>query len=308
MKVKERPICAYRNGVLVTIDDVEESGLACNCICPKCNEPLMARKGNHNVHHFAHKPNSNCNYGYQSSIHYLAKEIIASAQSIYIPELEIRGIRRESIHDDGIIRIAGRELDIKTIKLEHKIDSIIPDIVVYNNNDKPLAIEIFVTHAVDEEKERKIKDINIPVIEVDLSKVNHLITREELQNILLKPNDRKYWIFSPKRQHFLKTAAQLAQYKKLEQYNPDFCPLEKCSIINWPYYCFYNNCLKCKFRFQGTWCLAEANIENPEDIIEYSKTHLINEKKVDERLLKVLEARNYGYEKERRYWKRKGLL
>ena len=41
------------DGRLLHIDDVP-SGLACDCICPGCSRPLVAKKGRLQAHHFAH--------------------------------------------------------------------------------------------------------------------------------------------------------------------------------------------------------------------------------------------------------------
>ena len=35
---------ALKDGVPAYIDDVE-AGLKCNCVCPACGEPLVAKKG-----------------------------------------------------------------------------------------------------------------------------------------------------------------------------------------------------------------------------------------------------------------------
>ncbi|MGN5043167.1 competence protein CoiA family protein [Aeromonas sp. 3P] len=40
---------------IVSIEDVP-SGKACGCTCIDCNEPLVAKKGEVNRHHFAHEP------------------------------------------------------------------------------------------------------------------------------------------------------------------------------------------------------------------------------------------------------------
>ena len=62
------------DGRLVNVDEVQ-TGQDCNCICPACKEPLVAKnKGLVRVHHFAHQSGSECDLAYESMLHLLAKE------------------------------------------------------------------------------------------------------------------------------------------------------------------------------------------------------------------------------------------
>ena len=70
---------ALKNGEVISISDVE-SGLKCGCVCPSCGEPLVAKKGSKVMHHFAHHSGHTCEYGYETSLHLAAKEIISRAK------------------------------------------------------------------------------------------------------------------------------------------------------------------------------------------------------------------------------------
>ena len=72
-------IYALSNGKLVSVEDVP-AGLKCDCFCPACGEQLVAKKGQKMTHHFAHKAGTNCAFGYQTSLHLLAKDILANAR------------------------------------------------------------------------------------------------------------------------------------------------------------------------------------------------------------------------------------
>ncbi|OWY39307.1 hypothetical protein CEK28_08810 [Xenophilus sp. AP218F] len=48
-----------KEDVLVEVNDVDQ-GLACGCVCPACRAPLVARKGQVNIHHFAHHSRAAC--------------------------------------------------------------------------------------------------------------------------------------------------------------------------------------------------------------------------------------------------------
>lgn len=45
-----------QNGQIIMIEDIDKAhnGLHCNCVCPACKEPFVARMGNVKQHHFAH--------------------------------------------------------------------------------------------------------------------------------------------------------------------------------------------------------------------------------------------------------------
>lgn len=63
-------------GKLVNIDEVE-NGSACQCFCPACHEPLIAKNnGEIREHHFAHKSGTECEHAYESMLHLYAKEAI----------------------------------------------------------------------------------------------------------------------------------------------------------------------------------------------------------------------------------------
>lgn len=67
------------NGRFVNVDEVR-TGQDCNCICPACKEPLVAKNnGLVRVHHFAHQSGTECDLAYESMLHLLAKERVQSA-------------------------------------------------------------------------------------------------------------------------------------------------------------------------------------------------------------------------------------
>ncbi|WHY77279.1 competence protein CoiA family protein [Neobacillus sp. WH10] len=57
-----------KDGKLVHISDVEK-GLKCECVCPACNHPLIARKGEKTAHHFAHYNGSECAKSVETALH-----------------------------------------------------------------------------------------------------------------------------------------------------------------------------------------------------------------------------------------------
>lgn len=83
-------------GQIVAVDEVEK-GHACNCICPSCNEPLIARQGSVNIWHFSHyltttknsapatKP---CDYSIGHSVRLMILQLFEDLRSFTVPELK----------------------------------------------------------------------------------------------------------------------------------------------------------------------------------------------------------------------------
>lgn len=202
---------AMKDGKLIHISEAER-GLKCGCICPACRELVIARKGTKKMHHFAHRSSENCQYGYETSLHLAAKEILSQAKKIVIPSIDI--IFYGSFKD--MIRFSdATEITIERVELEHKFRNVIPDVVVYTDG-KPLFIEIYVTHPVDEEKLNKLKELGISTIEIDLSGVDHSITTEELSDILLKNNPLKYWKYNAISDRYLQKFYEVADKRYID--------------------------------------------------------------------------------------------
>ena len=185
-----------------------ERGKACNCICPVCRKQLVAKLGPHNQWHFAHD-GAECNLvaAQQTALHMLAKEIIESSKKLRFPGISIK--KDDYCNDIEDIRVQAKippsigyrkssVVNCDSVSLEKKISSIVPDIMVTAKGRKCL-IEVAVTHFVDEEKERKIKEIGLPLFEIDLSNLyNSEFSREELaEEVLFNPSNRT-WIFNPR--------------------------------------------------------------------------------------------------------------
>lgn len=184
-----------------------ERGKACNCICPVCRKRLVAKLGPHNQWHFAHD-GAECNLvaAQQTALHMLAKEIIESSKKLRFPGISIKkddycndieDFRVQAEIPSSIEYRKASVVNCDSVSLEKKISSIVPDIMVTAKARKCL-IEVAVTHFVDEEKEQKIKEIGLPLFEIDLSNLyNSEFSREELaEEVLFNPSNRT-WIFNP---------------------------------------------------------------------------------------------------------------
>jgi hypothetical protein len=241
-------IYARKDGNIVSIDEVQ-SGKDCGCVCPACGNKLWARKGEQRMHHFAHEPHTHCEYGYESSLHLAAKDILSRAKKMVIPPVYVEfpqsGKPKELLYPE-------KKIDIDYVKLENRFDDIIPDIVV-DSGDEHFFIEIYVTHPIDDEKLKKLKEKKISTIEIDLSKEKRDISVEELSDILLKTSPQKSWKYNAVSekwyQQFEKASDKMPLTQRGLALHVDGCPI---GIRNWKgknYANFVDDCTGCEYCF-----------------------------------------------------------
>ena len=239
-------IYALKDGNIVSIADVP-SGKKCGCVCPACGGELIAHKGQKRMHHFKHHSNEDCEYGYESSLHLAAKDILSRAKKMVIPPVYVEF--PQSSKSKQLLYLE-KKISFDHVELEKRFDDIIPDIVVYSG-DKYFFIEIYVTQPIDDEKLKKLKEKKISTIEIDLSKEKRDISVEELSDILLKSSDRKSWKYNAVSdkwyRHFEKDASDELPLKRHGggTYYVDRCPLQD---LNWTNYAnVRDDCMRCVY-------------------------------------------------------------
>lgn len=184
----------------VGVEDVE-SGLACKCVCPSCGGVLQAKKGDGKVHHFSHDPKNKdeCFSGYETSVHLMAKQILEEEGKLNLPMYKVSVSQKDMAgksHSESEILYEKGSQNLESIVLEQKFDGIRSDIIGYQGTEKFL-IEVAVTHFIGKEKKEKIKDLKLRVVEIDLSKINPFITKNDLRKELIEIYDNKKWINHP---------------------------------------------------------------------------------------------------------------
>ncbi len=185
-----------QNKELIHISEVPR-GLDCKCTCPECGEKLVAKKGTIQRHHFAHLSNIDCPHAYETSLHLLAKKVIEKGCIIHLPEILLESERKaELVGKKSPDKINAYNFKPDFAKIEVAIKDFRPDIVAYKKGI-PLIIEIFVTHKVNEEKIKRIKEAGISAIQIDLSSIDREITENEIIK-LLKSGCNTKWIYNRK--------------------------------------------------------------------------------------------------------------
>lgn len=203
-----------RNEIIVHISEISENerGLACSCTCPACGVSLQARLGNGKRRpHFAHH-NDACNIitAQETALHILAKEILQENQHIILPAYTLNPEEEGCIFNDPYdYDCLNRQSELYSVSdvydfhfdnvvLEKNISDIIPDILISKKGkSRQLIVEIAVTHFVDEVKKKKIEQLGVSAIEIDISHFhNQEFDRADLKEVIIDKLDSKKWIYN----------------------------------------------------------------------------------------------------------------
>lgn len=171
--------------------------------CPSCKGRMLARKGEHIRHHFAHWPGDACG-GPETVAHLLGKKVILNNTNLLLPATE------KTIHAK-YYQIPQKIITYENPIAEKWIEGFIPDIMATYNN-QILIIEIKVTHKTDFPKHKWIAKNNILAIEIDCKNILQ-ISPDEIDNFVLFSAPRKL-LFSPELAELITN--DLKRHKHLE--------------------------------------------------------------------------------------------
>ncbi|MCQ2243057.1 MAG: hypothetical protein MJZ32_02245 [Bacteroidaceae bacterium] len=169
------------NKVLVHVDSVE-NGKACNCTCPHCNNPLVAKNGGRKYkHHFAHLKGIECEDAYETTLHLLAKKVLTEEKMIMLP------ISEDENQLSGLIHFVD-------VEQEKKFDgsNIRPDVIGTMVNGEKILIEFYVSHRVTYNKRDFILQNNLKCIEVNLNYVE--MEESAIRSFLINETTHRDWI------------------------------------------------------------------------------------------------------------------
>lgn len=167
-------ICALNeHGEMVSIDQVPR-GNDCNCVCPGCGTPLQAVKGQIKKHYFRHRNETDrCNNltaARESQIHYLAKLAISYVDKIRLPAVVKTFLVYRGVAIEPLELIPAKEWNILRSECEDtSYEGFQPDVTV-ETESAIIAIEVYYTHEVDDDKLTKIKESHLNCLEVSFKK------------------------------------------------------------------------------------------------------------------------------------------
>ncbi|MCQ2226057.1 MAG: hypothetical protein MJZ14_10090 [Paludibacteraceae bacterium] len=220
---------------LRNIKDVS-SGLACNCVCPCCGSDLEAHKGNIKRHHFQHHSSAECKGAFESQIHLLSKSIIEKNKSLMLPQY----IGQYSF-------IPEKKQVFSEVIQEVSQDDLRPDCLCKYldeyGNEQELWVEILFSHAVDENKVKKIRERHIACIEIDVSQLfydKETIEEDVLTDFLLSSIENRMWINNPlEDERILKKANEVRMLGSMVDFLINNYEENSMGDFYWVMYCLF---------------------------------------------------------------------
>ena len=206
------------NGKMVHVDNVP-NGLACKCICPHCNEKLLARHGNIREHGFAHHSENrgaNLDICYKVILYKLAEHIIQTKKRIHVPSYY-------GIYKETDIEFTNVIVDSRYKRMDKQ-----PDVIATTKDGQQYLIEFVFQYKVQHKKD--VDYHNLSCLEIDLSGQ----TLESLEEFLMTSNNNRRWINNDS--YFNQIEAIYHKANKLIKIKPEshcsLCELNKscCAI------------------------------------------------------------------------------
>ena len=171
----------------------------------------------------------------ETLLHREVKAILERAATIATPALEVHVTRYPpdalaGEWEDNTVRktwsTAPRELEIDGVRLERRLGRIVPDVIanlggrqIYTEGGTltkiddvfdeyaedtfslawplTLLVEVTVTHHIEDEKLQRIRELDVPTLEIDLSTLGGRVTLDGLRELVVKQTVGKRWVHHP---------------------------------------------------------------------------------------------------------------
>ncbi len=250
-----------KNGSLVNIRKVK-SGLECGCICPACNHLLVAKKGRNRKHHFAHYEVADCEYGLDTTIRYIAREILENSKKMILPDNVFSCGRDKYNYPQQQV------IDIENVTIEKSLLLPIPEITIYSEG-KAIKLEIIVTHDIDKRTYYKFRKLRIPTLKLDLNSLKATISsrnpKSVLKKYLLEDSSHTSWLYNKEEEMILAEFEDNVSSKKVVRKKRidlvENCPVNEKDLTGYSTADFAKQCRKCKYMVDGI--LWDSDTNNP---------------------------------------------
>lgn len=182
-------------GRVRSVEEVSR-GLSCDCKCPGCGTRVIAKQGDQREWHFAHASGVECPGAAESALHQAAKQVLVESEGLMIPE-QVAHVNVHLTDGRSGTGAASRPplwLDFVSAELESTIHGLRPDVLV-RVGDRLLAIEIAVTHYVENQKAQRLAQCSLAALEIDLAAAHgEPWTWATLRQTVIDEVSNKTWI------------------------------------------------------------------------------------------------------------------
>lgn len=135
--------------------------------CPACQDAVILKKGEIKTAHFAHKASETCNQ--ETILHKTAKQLIVDAISDWKSDKTDAPVLKRTCEICHQSKDQSLPDKVECAMLEYRMsDGFVVDVALMVESEPAAAIEIRVSHAVDE---NKAKLLSVPFIELEGQKV-----------------------------------------------------------------------------------------------------------------------------------------
>jgi len=190
-----------RDGWLYAPSDVTR-GRSCRCRCPGCGSPLRANQGTKRRHYFSHDAAQDAGC-LESAMHRYAKQVLAAASLLSLPAwVGDRSWPNPPFASDGEGRLVtgdeiewpARTVPVRNGRREVGMDGMRVDVVL-DDADGQLLVEVRVSHAVDEAKAERVRELGCRMVEIDLSSVGDVAPDKFAEWVLHGAS--RHWVWNP---------------------------------------------------------------------------------------------------------------
>lgn len=176
-------------------------GKRCGCICPACEDELIARHetNGHKTPHFSHDSGADCAKGLETAVHLAAKQLIEQEKLLFLPKVEATLEKANTfgeIHRRNRVLVEAGRKTMDSVRIEVQLGPIRPDLMAVPAGQPEICVEIAVTHFVDSAKLARVRKTGVALVEIDLSS-HRRFTWDSLREALLTGSAPREWRYHP---------------------------------------------------------------------------------------------------------------
>lgn len=227
-----------RNGEMVGAHRVK-NGRACDCVCPSCDGPLIARQGPVRPAHFAHDRHTpSCTSGHETSLHEKAKDILKNAvgRTLVMPECSVKESAccgefsaevSKCVCESMRTTIDNAAIEYLSEDSRYRADVRLQLVQEYAGQHSPtdVWVEIAVCNKKTEKERNYLRERKQACLEIDLSEFlgifeSEIATTETIEAdltaaVLGQDSEPRYitWIYHPEEDRMRELAQEEAQLK-----------------------------------------------------------------------------------------------